>query len=227
MQTPDLVIPTCTPPPSLPQRPLLSSGKNPGPGGPHSLLPNKVPRKCGDMTPKNITTTMELTTSGRVTGRWRDRTPAPATAVRRDEEGALIPGVGREGAGLVALTTGAMGAWLTAAATIPSVTALEIKAAKAPIDTSPPGPVDGGGPELSARELPAPEPPARELPAPPEPLTLEELRLPTSAGVTTVVGNEIEPDDVRAAITKKSNKISQITGKILEFQKLRRAPCDS
>ena len=74
------------------------------------------------------------------------------------------------------------------------VTALEIKAAKAPIETSLPEVVDGGGPKPPTHEVPRLEPPARELLALTELPTLEllapeppapPLAPPTGAGPVT------------------------------------------
>ena len=100
-----------------------------------------------------------------------------------------------------------------------------LKKGKAPIETSPPEVVDGGGPKPPTRQLPRPEPPARELLAPTELPTLEllvpeppapPLAPPTGAGpvtpdvaVVTVGGTDTEPDEVTAINERDPNKHRQ------------------
>ena len=225
MKAPDQTFPTCPPLPTHPTHLFLSS-----PNNPYSLVGKPRPLRATlpavtqkgykiekYKNPRNTTIITKLTNSRWVTGRWRDRGCCARHRCRKRGRRTLpTGGVGREGgAGQGVLTTGDGGEKPTApAATIPSVTALEIKAAKAPIETSPPEVVDGGGPEPPALELPRPEPPARELLAPTELPTLEvlapeppapPLTLPTGAApitpdvaVMTVAGTDTAPDEVTA-----------------------------
>ena len=228
---PDPAFPTCPPLPSHPTHPSLFlppttptlQWENQGPGGPRFLpLHKRAHKKERYQNPGNTTIIMKLTTSRQVAGRWRDQGSCARHHCRkrgrRNTTNRRCRARGRS-------RTRGTNDGRQRAATIPSVTALEIKAAKAPIETSLPEVVDGGGPKPPTREVPRPELPARELLAPTELPTLEllapeppapPLAPPTGAGpvtpdiaVVTVGGTDTEPDEVTAINTRDPNKRRQ------------------